>query len=601
MTARALTFKMAMLIWPIPALMAGEGEGLMGFRPDTSVTGILPFDWSGHWGITHSYGFPGWGQDFRNAPVMFDGNYAHWPRRYAFPIFDSPQTIKEKSMVQSALWYRRGDFNLDELALDVQYDREGPHTSRFQALKRNFDDQYGLLGPTRFPGAGGTIQQNYRLMVSIPDNTRGEWRLSTAYFKTTDAIPFPEGQVWNKGGTRLETIQSHGIGFSRGGLRVDASAFSQRLRTRSLTEIPAWAADLIAYRFGLVFDDSLSPGAKRFLRGSAKYSAISSDELGNQSRVELSGSAGLEQQSHSHRYAIALGGVHIRRDRLALQVEGGFDRKVSSSARMFFTLHHSLHSLPFQFSGKSRLWYADSPPAMFNAVWPEPSAISQQRTIARLGLDHQSSRLAAKAGVFGAWAHPHYYFENRVITTYAMERGSSLMVMDESTDGTDGIFWRGRLNYFRQWWMEVSGLSFFENRPGWGYGVQHEAAAALSFREFLFSGRLDLRVKLWGNVWGGRRSFVWDPGLGLGYEDYRDVGELFPLDFTGVVNVRFEAVVSTLDIAFTMVNLLYAGRNLIQTLTGTEISADQLTLAATPMFPAPGRLAFLEFSWRFRD
>lgn len=205
--------------------------------------------------------------------------------------------------------------------------------------------------------------------------------------------------------------------------------------------------------------------------------------------------------------------------------------------------------------------------------------------------------------MFGSRANPHYYFENRPISTHNPVAVSSYQVMliEMQSDWTGGVFWKGRSNYFRRWWLEFTGLSFLENRPGWGHGVQHEGRVTLSFREFLFNGRLDLGMKLWGHVWGGRRGFMWDPTLGLGYEDYRDGQTLYPQDFTGIVNVRFDGVVQTFEIAFTVVNLLYAGRSVVENVTGSVIPEDQLTLAATPLFPPAGRLVFLEFSWRFRD
>ncbi|MFQ6616995.1 MAG: hypothetical protein ACE5HZ_09605, partial [Fidelibacterota bacterium] len=178
----------------MPARVAGGWDGPLGLKPDSSVTGSLPFDWTGHWGITHTYGFPGWGLDTQNDGILLDGNFAHWHRRYAFPFPQRLQPWEEEAGAQSAIWYRRGDYHLDEFAMDMAYGLTGGPTSRFQGMKRNFDDRYGLLGPTRFPGVGGTIEQNYRLMITMPDESNAEWRISTAYFKTTDSIPYPGGQ-----------------------------------------------------------------------------------------------------------------------------------------------------------------------------------------------------------------------------------------------------------------------------------------------------------------------------------------------------------------------------------------------------------------------
>ncbi|MCH8070102.1 MAG: hypothetical protein IID16_12675, partial [Candidatus Marinimicrobia bacterium] len=61
------------------------GLGLL-FPQDELGVGNLPFDWSGHWGIYHRFGYPGWGQDFTDGPLFLDGTFVFWPARYSFPF-----------------------------------------------------------------------------------------------------------------------------------------------------------------------------------------------------------------------------------------------------------------------------------------------------------------------------------------------------------------------------------------------------------------------------------------------------------------------------------------------------------------------------------
>lgn len=585
----------------VPFASAGSLTGPVGLEPDSSGFGILPFEWSGHWGIVHRYGFPAWGQDTQSGSIFMDGNFAHWSRRYAFPFPDRPQPGENQSTVKSAIWYRRGDFSLDEFAFDVTYSQKGNHSTRFQGLKRSFDGQYGLLGPTRFQFADGTIQQNYRWEMSYSPLRGSRWQFGLTYLRTSDAVPRSTPTRVSKGALRSDRIVAGGVGY---GLRKEdrswdivASFFSQRIGMTPLEPLPRWSADLVSYRIRSLYRRSLTGGTGLFLETVGKTSAMSSDTLGNRHRTLLIQETGLQREEERWSARMAIGGGVIPPDRWALVYEGRV-RYHPAGFGLFASVGRSFYSLPFQWNGKP---FGFRPvPVTGNTiptVVPDSAAVSQVRTVAKLGLDSEFSRWRMTLEFFVSRAKPHYTFIRQ--WTFEMPEVTRLVTKESGT--IEGISWMGRINYFRRWWLEFGGLSFLSNRPGWGNGIQHEGRVALLFREFFFEGRLDAGMKLWGHVWGGRRPFVWDPFLRLGYEDFRDVRYLYPQDWSGVINVRFEAVISTFEVAFTMINLLYAGRNLFQNVTGTEISADQLTLTATPLFPAPGRLAFLEFAWRFTD
>lgn len=579
------------LLFLISISLAGESLGAPGL-------GVLPFEWSGHWGIYHRYGFSGWGMDVDDGLMLFDGNFVHWPYRFAFPFSDRPLEKPGEMGVQSALWYRRGDYLLDEFAFDIHFLGGDGGITRFQALKRSFEDQYALLGPSEQPG--GTLQQNYRLLMKIPGNTGEEWGLSSAYFKTTDAIPTPLDTGWVKGASRTDRILTNGLSYLRNGERwkteLTVFAYSQRLVLKSKFDAPDWGADLVTYKVHFASQHSLGVDSKRFLEASGRYSVLSSDSLGNRSRLTFVGTAGFEKQVGKYEYKIGLGGAYVSPDRGGTVFDCLINYSLNSSNAFMFAIHHSLHPLPYQFSGKRVEWYHDFPPGMFNRQRPDPSAISQKRTIVRLAAHHQSSRIEIKVGLFGSRAEPHYFFENRPVvdTRY----GYWLFLTKRSSDSVRGVYWKGDVNYFRDWWLMGSGISFLENRDGWGNGVQHEGSITLSFHEKLFRKRLDIQLNLWADFWIGRNRYVWDPFLALGFYDY-DV--VHSQDSSGILNFEIKGTVSTVEISFTMMNVLFAGRRFIRSIAGDFLSDEQLTFAGTPLMPPAGRLAYIAVRWHFRN
>ncbi len=531
--------------------------------------------------------------DATDGLTFFDGTFILWPLRYAFPSLDTSAENQNEPGVHSALMYRRGDYFLDEFSFDINSLREEGGSVRFEALKRNFEDQYGLLG---FPGLpGGTIQQNYRLLMKIPGESDEVWNISSAYFKTTDAVPVPSESGWEKGATRRDRIIASGLGYTRNGQQLEASAFSQRLKLESLSSAPDWSADLIAYKLRYFSSHPVGVDAQRFLRISGKYSILSSDSLDNRSRLAVAAAAGFWTQVRKYEFTMALGGAFVSPDRRGLLFDGRVDYSLTSSDTFSLTVIHWLHALPFQYSGGGvPEWPADK----YNVLRSDSSAISQSRTVLQITARHRSSRMKTRVGLFGSRADPHYYFEKREYIDYRSMFAYQLDPQKMSSDGVGGVFWQTQLNYFRSWWLQGSGVSLFENKQGWGSGVQHEGSIGLLFRESLFGENLDLRVRFWTNFWVGRNSYVWDPLLKLGYYDDTVVPSQ---DNAAVANVEFKGVISTFEISFTMRNLLYAGRTLIRSFTGDFLTEDQLSFSATPLFPAAGRLAFVTIRWHFMN
>lgn len=565
---------------------------------ESESIGILAFDWSGHLGIYHRYGFPGWGSDIDEESLFIDGNFAHWPGRYAFPFKKRLLETGDEPGVRSSVWYRTGDYFLDEFAFDINFKDEGFRSTRFQALKRNFEDQYGLFGPVGQPG--GTIQQNYRLSLQVPNDLNGKWNLSSAYFKTTDVIPTQSDQGWAKGVSRLDRILTNSLSYKREGDRVkslfDFSAFSQRLKMKALLDAPEWGADLITYRIRSASKYLLDEQRQRFYEVSGKYSALSSDSLGNQSRIVFSGVGGFQKQMGGFEYNVGLGGAFVSPDRSGLILDAAMNYSLTGSNTFFFKVNHSLNPLPFQFSGRRINWYPDFPPDQYNSVKPNSTAISQERTIVQLGTAYLSSRTEIQIRFFTARGAPHYYFENGLFVDSPY--GYDLVLMKMSSDNVSGVSWHGEINYFRNWRLAGDGISLFKNKKGWGNGIQHEGTVALTFQELLFRERLDMRLKVWTNFWIGRNRYIWDPIVSLGYFEYNDV---YSQDATGMLNIEFKGIISSFEVSYTMMNVLFAGRTVIRNLLGNSITDEQLSFSATPFLPPLGRLAYIAVKWNFKD
>ncbi|MFQ6673642.1 MAG: hypothetical protein ACE5GH_02510 [Fidelibacterota bacterium] len=582
----------------LPIALSGSHFGMSLSTSDTGTVGVLPFDWSGQWGITHRYGFSGWGIDTEDGPLFLDGNFAHWPQRYAFPFKDGPLPEGGEEGIESSIWYRRGDYLLDEFAFDVDVRDARARTTRFQALKRNFDDRFGLLGPTAFLGAGGTIQQNYRLTVSIPSGKREEWRFGAAFYKTSDAIPVLSQGVWQKGAFRIDRILANGLSYTKRGDRVDvqlrASAFAQQLKVKGGVASPGWRADLLSYRVYERSDIAMGGTSHLFVEGAAKQSHVSSDTLGNDSRLTLWGLTGLKDERGGVEYHVGIGAGYVSPDDGALLYHGQVQYS-RGATHLYGVLSRRLAAVPFQLSGRPFLHARDPLSGRpFPRIHPDSSAVSQIRSLRGVGAEWRLRRLRLQLEVFQSEAAPHFILERQE----ELELPDQISLTRTSRSAAIGVQWEGSANYFRNWWVGARGVSFPNNPEGWGNGIRHEVTLALRFQEFLFRRNLDARTRVWFDFWLGRNGFVWDPILSLGYYDPKNS---YPRDATGVLNVEFKGIVSTFEISFTMLNVLYAGRDLLRTALGDTFSDKDLILTASPLFPSSGRLAFVTVRWKFKD
>ena len=560
--------------------------------------GTIPFDWSGHGGLYHRYGFPGWGSETDLGPLFLDGNFAHWPKRYTFPFKVNAAPVDEDyPFVNSSLWYKKGDYALDEFAFEIDFEGADDRSTVFQALKRNFDDRLGMLGPTTFTGGGGTIQQNYRLMLNRPRKSGDRLQLQSAYFKTTDAIPVPFDLVWKKGALRSDQITTVGVRYTgqAGGMkyRLTAGTFSQRLKISLLSDVPQWRADLLSQRFAAEASRELNRQTILFASAAGSYRAISSDSLGSQTRTGITAELGMLGRSGRVSHRVGIGGTAYRGygSSVRYRIESEY---AAGRLKLHGGAEQDLHLLPFQFSGRQFLFVPDFfYPARVPTLRPDSSAVSQVRNLVRLGAAYEVKRLELEALFFVSQTAPHYFFER----SHTFGGGLITALEKNTSDRILGVSWSARVNYFRNWWFFGRGVTFPDLEQGWGIGVKNQVNAGLTVQEKLFKGRLDARVKLWADVWSGRDRFVWDPILSLGY--YNDEDSDFP-DVTTVINVRFTGVILNLEISYTMMSLSYIGWARMKSVHAS-FTEEEVTAAASPLLPAAGGLTYFTFRWNFRD
>lgn len=563
------------------------GWGLL-FSQDELGVGNLPFDWSGHWGIYHRFGYPGWGQDITDGPLFLDGTFVFWPARYSFPFTQDFQ-INEDSNSETNIWHRRGDYALDDFALDMKFRRSKDQFIRFQGVKRNFEGEGAFFGPMNNPG--GAIEQNYKLTYNLKNDDENGWDLVLAYFKTSHSIPavvFERGVIpdepWEKSVSQSDKVLTMGVArsYHRGNFHGVTSfgLFSQRLKLRPNSGLPNWKGDIVSYWLTHKGQFPLSSHLDLTTQFSTKQSYLDSDNLGYQFNKEGTLTMGFTNQTEngSSQGQVGLGFVGNE-----WKLVGS--SKLSRSIRfftMFIDLNREFVNLPNQMSGARFL--SD----LIN-LYPDSKATSQIQTQVHAGISKIWEKGMTTIGVFQSTTSPHYYFQY-----FSSIDVVTLVTKNKST--IQGGFAKFRWNYFRNWWLSADGLSFFQNEKGWGHGFRHEGEISLSFQEDLFKGRLDAQIRLWADVWLGRdANFVWDPYIFIGY--YKTQVNNLPQD-QRVLNLEIRGIISSrFEISYTMLNLL----KIVEMWSGRKIGKGETEFTASPSFPELGRLAYLTIRWGLSD
>jgi len=531
--------------------------------------GMLPFDWSGQVGHTHNFGFSDLGEDVEIGSLILDGSIIAWPFRYAIP-FSVDDSIEAGN--HSRVVYRWGDYSLNEFGIDLT-SADTKSTSRMTGFKRNFDSQ--LMGPQQY--SPGTIQQNYLFDYEIHPDSTLTWQLGVGYFKTNQSFPVFSLGSWTRGASLSDELLAVGIVRERNTLskhsRWQVAASGQRFSLASSSDVQSWKADVLGYRLRHRSERVLSSGLFLHISADADFTVMAGGDIISPATTDAQLLGGISHDGSMQMRFLAGVGL-VGPDNYGVNTEGNLTLPVGK----------------FTITASGRSWMAALPPVFawsnLNIVLSDRSAVSQRRTLYRLDAQRKSGNSQLQATIFASSANPQYFFSALGTDTVGL--------LSEEHGVLSGASWSLRQRLFRDWYLELRGMSFTDNPTGWGNGIQHEGYAGLEGRELLFRGNLDARAKVWVNYWSGRNDFVWDPLRNIGYHDYSVV---YNPDGSAVLNARFTAVISSFELSYTIVNVLYAARSLV----GDTLLDKEITLTPSPYYLPPTRMVYLSIRWRFQD
>ncbi len=207
----------------------------------------LPYDWSGQFGMTSINGRLFWNRDWTSGPLLFDGTFSHYPQRYGKNIITqfSPCTshllpitshhAPDSAVITTTLDYIRGDYNYDQLAIDVDYESAKRYAG-LHLFKRSYAGREGqFFHPL---GSPSPMQQSYKVDYKSEHN---DWIINAAAarFVTESGLPdsgdanglledeiFSTGLIAQSPGEKLQWT-SH-LALFQQWRRVDTSWYSNR-------------------------------------------------------------------------------------------------------------------------------------------------------------------------------------------------------------------------------------------------------------------------------------------------------------------------------------------------------------------------------------
>ncbi len=553
-----------------------------------SSPGDIPFDWSGQWGASHSYGFSSWGIGFHRPPLHFDGNFLEWSNRFRFPSNAARDGVSEDGSLSTSIRYRKGDYGLDELSLDFLSHPSSNRTTRFRALKRNFEDYHGIFDPMDRPG--GTVQQNYRFDSESSGGEGEKWQIATALFLTTAGIPRLNMQ-WEQGAERRDKILMAGSSYrgKTGSIkyRLEGSSFLEQFQNRKIVEeIAVWSADLYSHRIHAVGELPVQKGFSLFFSGTGRSAAVSSDTLGNQWQSYLGAAAGLRIHASLLENRAAIGASRVSSGETAITAQGHFNLK-GHEKELFLAFKRDLQPLPFQFTSNPFLYARDNfSHTAYPRVHPDSTAKVPTRTVLKAGASGGGNRIAGELILFVSQTSPHSYFEK---IFQSEEELPVFGLKSERTSRARGIIWKANVNYFRDWTISAKGKTMLDGDPGWGYLFRNDNKVELRFREKLFWGRVNAGLNLSAHYWSGRTAYDWDPILHMGFTETgpRDVQES-----VAILSAEFKAVIQSVELSYVLTNLQY-----VMERASGEIVAH--TFSPSLLFPPAGRLVYFSVDWYF--
>lgn len=534
--------------------------------------GILPFDWSGQVGISHHFGFSDLGEDLEVGALILDGSIMSWPYRTAIP-FTLNEDISKGN--HSKIVYRWGDYSLNEFGVDL-ITADNKSTSRLTGFKRNFDSQ--LMGPNQY--TAGTIQQNYLFDYRIQPDSTLHWTVGVGYFKTNQSLPVLHLGSWSRGASFKDEVL--GVGVVREKTtpsrysRWQLATSGQRFALISTTDVLSWKADILGYRLRYSSEKTLSQRSSLLVSTDVDFTTIDGNGFTNPTTITAEFLSGIKRDNQQ-RILLLAGLGFVGPDNYGLNLTSS----VTASVRTFI------------FSVSLHTWLAALPPVMFGSnmgnIASDKFATSQRRTLLKLDIEKKIDDRAQQVTFFASAANPFYYFESL--------SNDTINLVSSRTDILTGISWSIKQRIFREWYLKLRGTSFTGNPIGWGNGIQHEGYVSLEAREQFFRGNLDIQSRLWLNYWSGRNDYVWDPLQNIGYQK---AGTVYNPEATAILNAQFTAIISGFELSYTIVNVFFAARSLVESVLG-NFQDEEITLTPSPYYLPPTRMVYLSIRWQFQD
>lgn len=171
------------------------------FLYSQSIT--LPFDWSGQFGISSINGRLFWNTDWTSGPLLFDGTYTHYPQRYGKTVFEHFQPVNRQTIsftnytfldtnrTTTTLDYKRGDYNYDQLAIDLDFESPNQYAG-LHLFKRSYAGREGQFFHPR--GLTTPLQQSYK--IDYRSENKG-WLIDAAAARLVTESGLPDSGAVN--------------------------------------------------------------------------------------------------------------------------------------------------------------------------------------------------------------------------------------------------------------------------------------------------------------------------------------------------------------------------------------------------------------------
>ncbi|MCH7613954.1 MAG: hypothetical protein IIB95_03715 [Candidatus Marinimicrobia bacterium] len=162
-----------------------------------------PYDWSGQYGTSTVNSRLLWNSDWTSGPLLFDGTYTFYPQRYGehvtshfalltlnrFPL--NNHETQDTSFIKSTLDYKIGDYNYDQLTLDLDYNTPKRHIG-LHGFKRSYAGRRGQFFHPR--GMTVPLQQSYTFDYISEKNG---WLLNAAAARFVTESGLPDTSLFN--------------------------------------------------------------------------------------------------------------------------------------------------------------------------------------------------------------------------------------------------------------------------------------------------------------------------------------------------------------------------------------------------------------------